>query len=55
VSSATTTYTYYPVGTVQNYTYAANSVQTAYTYDTLNRLKTLGSSKSGTGLWSSTV
>lgn len=39
VSSATTTYTYYPVGTVRNYTYSTNTVQTAYTYDTLNRLK----------------
>jgi YD repeat-containing protein len=50
VSSATTTYSYYPVGTVQNYTYSANTVQTAYTYDTLNRLKTMGSTKAGTGL-----
>jgi RHS repeat-associated protein len=50
VSSAVTTYTYYPVGTVQNYTYSTNTVQTAYTYDTLNRLKTIGSTKGGTGL-----
>jgi RHS repeat-associated protein len=50
VSSATTTYNYYPVGTLQNYTYSTNSVQTAYTYDTLNRLKTIGSTKGGTGL-----
>ncbi|MGA8429560.1 MAG: hypothetical protein WB729_07040 [Candidatus Sulfotelmatobacter sp.] len=28
VSNATTTYNYYPVGTLQNYTYSANSVQT---------------------------
>ena len=50
VTPATTSYTYYPVGTVQNYTYAANSVQTAYTYDTLNRLKTIGSTKGSTSL-----
>jgi YD repeat-containing protein len=50
VSSATTTYTYYPVGTVQNYSYSTNSVQTAYTYDTLNRLKTIGSTKGTTAL-----
>jgi hypothetical protein len=50
VSSAVTTYTYYPVGTIQNYTYSTNSVQTAYTYDTLNRLKTMGSTKGSTGL-----
>jgi RHS repeat-associated protein len=50
VSSATTTYVYYPVGTVQNYTYSTNTVQTAYTYDTLNRLKSIGSTKGGTGL-----
>jgi RHS repeat-associated protein len=50
VTSATTTYHYYPVGTVQNYTYSANTVQTAYTYDTLNRLKSIGSTKGSTGL-----
>jgi YD repeat-containing protein len=54
VSSATTTYTYFPVGTVQNYTYSTNAVQTAYTYDTLNRLKTIGSTKGSTGLSSFT-
>ena len=54
VTPATTSYTYYPVGTVQNYTYAANSVQTAYTYDTLNRLKTIGSTKGSTSLSSFT-
>jgi len=50
VSSATTTYNYFPVGTLQNYTYSTNSVQTAYTYDTLNRLKTIGSSKGSSSL-----
>src|SRR5438132_2107656 len=35
VSSALTTYTYYPVGTLSGYTYATNSAQTSYTYDTL--------------------
>ena len=54
VSSATTTYNYYPVGTIQNYTYSTNSVQTAYTYDTLNRLKTMGSTKGSTSLSSFT-
>jgi RHS repeat-associated protein len=54
VSNATTTYNYYPVGTLQNYTYAANSVQTAYTYDTLNRLHSVGSTKGTTGLSSFT-
>lgn len=50
VASATTTYNYFPVGTLQNYTYSTNSVQTAYTYDTLNRLKTMGSTKGSTSL-----
>jgi RHS repeat-associated protein len=54
VTSATTTYTYYPVGTVQNYTYSTNGVQTAYTYDTQNRLKTVGSIKGTTTLSSFT-
>ncbi len=44
VSAATTTYTYYPVGTLSGYTYSTNSLQTAYTYDALNRLKAIGSS-----------
>jgi RHS repeat-associated protein len=54
VTSATTTYTYYPVGTVQNYTYSTNAVQTAYTYDTQNRLKTVGSTKGSNTLSSFT-
>ena len=54
VSSAVTTYTYYPVGTVQNYTYSTNTVQTAYTYDTLNRLKSIGSAKGSSALSSFT-
>ncbi len=54
VSSAVTTYAYYPVGTIKNYTYSTNTVQTAYTYDTLNRLKTIGSTKGSTGLSSFT-
>jgi RHS repeat-associated protein len=54
VTSATTTYTYYPVGTVQNYNYSTNAVQTAYTYDTQNRLKTMGSTKGSTTLSSFT-
>jgi RHS repeat-associated protein len=50
ISSATTNYTYYPVGTVQNYTYSTNTVATTYTYDTLNRLKNIASAKGSTGL-----
>jgi YD repeat-containing protein len=54
VSSAVTTYSYYPVGTVQHYAYSTNAVQTAYTYDTLNRLKSIGSTKGSSSLSSFT-
>jgi RHS repeat-associated protein len=54
VTSATTSYTYYPVGTVKNYTYSANGMQTAYTYDMQNRLVSIGSTKGSSGLSSFT-
>ena len=54
VSSAVTTYSYYPVGTIQNYGYSTNGVQTAYTYDTLNRLKSIAASKGSSALSSYT-
>ena len=54
VSSAVTTYHYYPVGTIQNYTYSTNSVQTAYTYDKLNRLLSVGSTMGNNALSSFT-
>ena len=50
VPSATTTYAYYPVGAVQNYTYSTNTVRPP-THDTLNRLKSMGSSKGSSVLF----
>lgn len=44
LASATTTYTYDSVGNLQSYTYP-NGVQTAYTYNTLNRVTGVSISK----------
>jgi YD repeat-containing protein len=38
VSSPVTTYGYDPAGNMNGYAYSANSVQSTYSYDTLNRL-----------------
>ena len=48
-TSGLTTYNYDAVGNLQNFVYP-NGVTSAYTYDALNRLTQMGSSKNATAL-----